>query len=95
MDRLRTLLARAVAELEPEARTSENPDEAARRFLKTLDPDSQEGMWFAALAEGFRSPLEAARVYVRDVKRARRLTSDVLCAIRRSHAGAQPDATVM
>jgi hypothetical protein len=72
MDRLRTLLAHAVAELEPhasQARAPENLDVAARRFLKTLDPDSQEGMWFAALAEGYPSPLEAAKVYLRDVKR--------------------------
>jgi hypothetical protein len=42
----------------------------ARRFLATLDPDSTEGMWFDALAERFPTRLQAAIVYVRDVKQS-------------------------
>ena len=43
----------------------------ARRFLGSLDVDSQEGMWFEAFAEGFPSRLDAAVVYVKDMKRRR------------------------
>jgi hypothetical protein len=58
------------------ARESDLADAAAftdeaRRFLRELDPESSEAMWFEALAESYPSRLEAALVYVRDVKRRR------------------------
>lgn len=36
----------------------------ARRFLATLDPSSQDGMWFEAFAESFPSRLAAAIAYL-------------------------------
>jgi hypothetical protein len=42
----------------------------ARQFLRDLDPESQEGMWFEAFAERFESRQAAALMYVRDVKRS-------------------------
>lgn len=76
---LQKMLRDAVAELDREteqerreqARREERQyREAARVFLTNLDPNSQEGMWFEALAEKFPSRLEAAVVYLRDVKRS-------------------------
>ena len=45
-------------------------EQEARQFLKDLDSDSQEGMWFEAFAERFESRFAAALMYVRDVKRS-------------------------
>jgi hypothetical protein len=39
--------------------------EEAQRFLAKLDPDSSEGMWFDAFAQGFPTRLDAAVAYVR------------------------------
>lgn len=64
---LQKMLRDAVAELDRETELDQR--QAARAFLKSLDPSSQEGMWFEALAERFPSRLEAAVVYLRDVKR--------------------------
>ena len=64
---LRKMMRDAIAELDRETELEER--QAARAFLKSLDPNSQEGMWFEALAEKFPSRLEAAVAYLRDVKR--------------------------
>jgi hypothetical protein len=64
---LRKMMRDAIAELDRETELEER--RAARAFLKELDPNSQEGMWFEALAEKFPSRLEAAVAYLRDVKR--------------------------
>lgn len=64
---LQKMLRDAVAELDRE--TLQDQRQAARAFLKDLDPHSQEGMWFDAMAERFPSRLEAAVAYLRDVKR--------------------------
>jgi hypothetical protein len=64
---LQKMLRDAVAELDRETAVEDRA--AARAFLKNLDPESQEGMWFEAMAERFPSRLEAAVVYLRDVKR--------------------------
>jgi hypothetical protein len=53
---------------EVEAVSTRDVERRARHFLAALDPDSVEGMWFEALAEGFPTRLEAAIVYLRDVK---------------------------
>ena len=57
-----------VAELEreEEARFTEE----ARRFLRDLVPDSQEGMWFDAIAGSYPSRLAAAIAYVKTVTAA-------------------------
>ena len=52
------------------ATDARDAERRARRFLATLDPDSTDGMWFDALAEGFPTRLQAAIVYVRDVKQS-------------------------
>jgi hypothetical protein len=57
---LRKMMRDAIAELDRE--TELEHDRAARAFLKNLDPHSQEGMWFEALAEKFPNRLEAALV---------------------------------
>lgn len=64
---LQKMLRDAIAELDRES----EPDRrrAARAFLRDLDPGSQEGMWFEAVAERFPSRLDAALAYLRDVKR--------------------------
>lgn len=64
---LHELLADVMTELrqEDEAQALEG----ARRFLRDLDPESQEGLWFEALAESFPDRLAAALSYVRTVKR--------------------------
>ena len=85
MDRLQRMLHEVASELglrPPEAtreprRPSAAPDRAcleleARRFLRELDPDSQEGLWFDAVAEAYPSRLEAAIAYVREVGPGRR-----------------------
>ncbi|MFO0734963.1 MAG: hypothetical protein U0270_03755 [Labilithrix sp.] len=64
---LQKMLRDAVAELDRETELDQR--QAARAFLRNLDPGSQEGMWFEALAERFPSRLEAAVAYLRDVKR--------------------------
>jgi len=71
---LQKMLRDAVAELDREEegnrrRQATMETAAARTFLTHLDPESQEGMWFEAMAEKFSSRLEAAVVYLRDVKR--------------------------
>lgn len=71
---LQALLRNAVAELDREQeterrRTRASDERAARVFLSHLDPESQEGMWFEALAERFPSRIEAAIAYLRDVKK--------------------------
>lgn len=70
---LQRLLRDAVAELDREEaaarqRLRAREERRARTFLDALDPDSQEGMWFEAIADAFPSRLEAAIVYLRDVK---------------------------
>ena len=64
---LQKMLRNAIAELDRE--TEQEQRQSARTFLKNLDPNSQEGMWFEALAEKFPSRLDAAVAYLRDVKR--------------------------
>jgi hypothetical protein len=64
---LQKMLRDAIAELDRE--TEHERRAAARVFLKDLDPNSQEGMWFDAIAERFPSRLDAAVAYLRDVKR--------------------------
>lgn len=71
---LQRLLRDAVAELDREDDAKKRRERAtaereARSFLERLDPSSQEGLWFEAVAERFPSRLEAAMTYVRDVKR--------------------------
>ncbi|HVH41843.1 MAG TPA: hypothetical protein VM925_05850 [Labilithrix sp.] len=58
----------SASEAERVRRARSNELAEARRFLQELDPDSQEGLWFDAVAEGYPSRLEAAVAYVRDVK---------------------------
>lgn len=70
---LQQLLRNAVAELDRETeaalRTARAREErAARTFLDGLDPSSQEGMWFDAVAASFASRVDAAIAYLRDVK---------------------------
>lgn len=64
---LHELLADVMTELrqEEEAQVLDR----ARRFLRELDPESQEGLWFEALAGSFPDRLTAALSYVRTVKR--------------------------
>ncbi|HVJ88849.1 MAG TPA: hypothetical protein VM580_03535 [Labilithrix sp.] len=67
----RELLNDVAAELRREDERAElaqarHLEHEAKRFLRDLDPDSQEGMWFEAFAECYPSRLEAALVYVRD-----------------------------
>ena len=64
---LRKMMRDAIAELDRETELEQR--HAARAFLKNLDPNSQEGMWFEALAEKFPNRIEAAVAYLRDVKR--------------------------
>jgi hypothetical protein len=59
IDRWDRMLDEVRAEVDREAR------EQARRFLAALDPESSEGMWFDAFAEGFATRLDAAVAYVR------------------------------
>ena len=88
MDRLQRMLHEVVAELgltrprDASGETSSEPNAArsrswleleARRFLRELDPDSQEGLWFDAVAEAYPSRLEAAIAYVREVGPSRTL----------------------
>ncbi len=73
---LHRLLEDVVAELDREEELGRQAarattERAARRFLEGLDPGSQEGLWFEAVAERFPSRLDAAIAYVRDVKHAR------------------------
>ena len=63
---LRSILRDVVQTMDAEAERDLRDD--ARRFLGSLDGDSQEGMWFEAFAEGFPSRLDAAIAYVRDMK---------------------------
>ncbi len=64
---LQKILRDAVAELDRE--TAGKDRASARNFLARLDPDSQEALWFEALAEKYPSRLDAAVAYLRDVKR--------------------------
>jgi len=64
---LQKMLRDAVAELDRE--TEKDQRVAAETFLRNLDPESQEGMWFDAMASQFPSRLAAAVAYLRDVKR--------------------------
>lgn len=64
---LQKMLRDAVAELDRE--TSARDRVEARSFLAHLDPNSQEAMWFEALAEKYPSRIDAAVAYLRDVKR--------------------------
>lgn len=71
---LQRLLRDAVADLDREQETERRlersrEERAARVFLDKLDSESQEGMWFEALAERFPTRIEAAIAYLRDVKR--------------------------
>jgi len=71
---LQRLLRDAVAELDREEAATRHAERvkderSARLFLEKLDPDSQEGMWFEAVAEKFPTRVEAAIAYLRDVKR--------------------------
>ena len=68
MDLLRWVLRDVVAKMDAES--ARDLREEAQRFLGALDVESQEGMWFDAFAEGFPSRLDAAVVYVRDIKPA-------------------------
>lgn len=74
MEDLQRLLAAAVAELDREdvatqRESAQREERAARAFLARLDADSQEGMWFDAVATAFPSRLHAAVAYLREVKR--------------------------
>lgn len=68
---LRKMMHDAIAELDRETVLEQQKENVtrARAFLKNLDPNSQEGMWFEALAEKFPNRLDAAVAYLRDVKR--------------------------
>ncbi len=67
MDLLRSILRDVVAELDARdaAAASAGLRSRAARFLEKLDPDSQEGMWFEAFAEGYADRMAAAMAYVR------------------------------
>ena len=69
MDLLRWVLHDVVKTMDAESERDLRDE--ARRFLGALDVESQEGMWFEAFAEGFPSRLDAAVVYVKDMKRHR------------------------
>jgi hypothetical protein len=69
MDRYERMLADIRGEVQ--AMDARYAERRAKHFLATLDADSAEGMWFEALAAGFATRLEAALVYVRDVKQGR------------------------
>lgn len=64
---LQKMLRDAVAELDRE--TAVEQRDTAKAFLRNLDSNSQEGMWFEAIAERFPTRLDAAIAYLRDVKR--------------------------
>ena len=71
---LQRMLRDVVAELDREEaaqrrRESTHAETEARAFLARLDPESQEGMWFEAVAEKFPSRIDAAIAYLREVKR--------------------------
>jgi hypothetical protein len=66
VDRHDELLAEIRGELETAERARDV--ERARAFLRALDPESSEGMWFDAMVDRYPTRLDAAIAYVREVK---------------------------